>query len=822
MSLTLRAPMAGWAGPLAELPDAAFAEGMVGDGVAIDPLGTTLHAPCAGEIVGVHRARHAVTLRADNGAEILCHVGIETVALGGEGFTAHVAVGARVEAGAPLIGFDPDRLAEGARSLASPILLIDTDGFRVSARAGAGRIAVGDWLLDVEALEVGAGPIVHGDDGPALERAVTIPPGHGIHARPAAAIVACARGYAATVELATAKAAAPATSTVALMTLGLAAGDRATLRARGRDAAAALDRLATLIERELEEKDAPTPLSTLAPASTSRGVTAVPGIAVGTAVRLDAIRREPPAHGQGIEIETAALAAAIARVRAALDRQAGSHAPVQRDIAIAHLALLDDPRLHQAAAREIGEGAGAGAAWAAALAPDIAALRRLADPRLAARADDLVDLERQVIDATFGDQAPTMALPPDAILVAHDLLPSELMTLDAGPLAGIALAAGGPTSHVSIIAAARGLPMAVALGDTVLSVADGARVVLDADAATLVAADAAVEQAARERLAAEGDRRRAAHAAAAEPCRMADGTRIEIFANLGSLTEADAAMTAGAEGCGLLRTELLFLDRDAAPDEREQHALYAAIAARLEGRPLIIRTLDVGGDKPVRYLPIAPEENPALGLRGIRVGLAHPELLDTQLRAILRVLPPAQARILVPMVASLHELEAVRARAEAAARAIGRTEPFELGVMIETPAAATAADLLAPAADFFSIGTNDLSQYTLAMDRGNAAVAAEVDALHPAVLRLIGAAARAAGKHGRPVGVCGGLASDPAAAAILIGLGVGELSAVPGVIPELKARVRGLTRAGCEALAAAALDQPSAAAVRALIAEGRR
>jgi phosphocarrier protein FPr/phosphocarrier protein len=425
-----------------------------------------------------------------------------------------------------------------------------------------------------------------------------------------------------------------------------------------------------------------------------------------------------------------------------------------------------------------------------------------------------------VIAATLGggDHGDPL-LAPGTILVGEDLLPSELMAIDAGALAGIALAGGGPTSHVAIIAASRGIPMVVALGDAALAIETGTRVVLDADAGTVTVADTDTEQAALARVTADRQRREAARDAAAEPCRTADGERIEIFANLGSLDDAGAAMAAGAEGCGLLRTELLFLDRDLPPDEEEQRGLYQAIADRLDGRPLIIRTLDIGGDKPVPYLPIPAEENPALGLRGIRVGLKHPALLDEQLRAILRLAPSRQARILVPMVASLAELTAVRAHAEAAARAVGHAGPVSLGVMIETPAAAIAADLLAPAADFFAIGTNDLAQYTLARDRGNPAVAADVDALHPAVLRLIDAACRAAAAHGRPVGVCGGLASDTLAAAVLIGLGVGELSAVPAVIPELKAQVRRLTRARCTALAAEAMRQPSAGAVRRLIAK---
>lgn len=818
MTLTLVAPLQGWAGPLAELPDAAFAEGMVGDGLAIDPTGDTLHAPCAGVVTGVHRARHAVTLRADTGAEILCHIGIETVGLGGAGFAALVVDGERVAAGAPLIRFDLDTLAEGAKSLASPILVIDTEAYRITRRAEAGRVAVGDWLMEIEALGASAAVPPRATDGVTLTRRITLPAGHGIHARPAAAIVALARTFAAELEITTATASAPLTSAVALMTLGLGAGDDATLSARGVDAEAALDALARLIEHDLEAapQDASVPVQ-----PRPGGVTAVPGVAIGPIVRLGAPRLEPPATGQGVATETLALESALAAVRTTLDQRTLNGPPAQREIGRAHRALLDDARLHEAAAVAIASGVSAGAAWRAALAPDIAALRGVADARIAGRADDLLDLERQVIAATLGPADAAPPLPDDAILVAHDLLPSELMALDTTRLAGIALAAGGPTSHVAIIAAASGIPMVVALGAEALALESGTRAVLDADAGTLTTAKAVVETAARARIAAAATRRADAQASAGTACRMADGTRIEIFANLGALADADAAMSAGAEGCGLLRTELLFLDRDTPPDEAEQTALYAAIAARLDGRPLIIRTLDIGGDKPVPYLAIRPEENPALGLRGIRVGLAHPDLLDTQLRAILRV-PAGPCRILVPMVASLDELVHVRRRVAAAARAIGRTERIEIGVMIETPAAAITADLLATAADFFAIGTNDLAQYTLAMDRGNPVVAAQVDALHPAVLRMIAAAARAGAAHNRPVGVCGGLASDLAAVAILIGLGVTELSAVPGVIPELKALVRTLSRETCARIAEEALRQTSPAAVRALVAGARQ
>jgi phosphocarrier protein FPr/phosphocarrier protein len=302
---------------------------------------------------------------------------------------------------------------------------------------------------------------------------------------------------------------------------------------------------------------------------------------------------------------------------------------------------------------------------------------------------------------------------------------------------------------------------------------------------------------------------------------MADGTRIEIFANLGSVTDAAAAVAAGAEGCGLLRTEFLFLERETAPDEEEQRETYSRIAATLGDRPLIVRTLDIGGDKPVPYLPMGSEENPALGLRGVRLSLARPDLMRLQLRAILRGVPAGQCRIMLPMVADLGDYRPVRALLAEVQAELGIAEPVQLGVMIETPAAAMLAGQIAREADFLSIGTNDLTQYTLAADRGNAAVSQRIDAMHPAVLRLVREVGRGAKAAGRWAGMCGGLASDPLAAPILIGLGITELSATPAAIPGIKAVVRKLDMNACMSLAEKACDAVSPAEVRALAREAQ-
>ena len=287
---------------------------------------------------------------------------------------------------------------------------------------------------------------------------------------------------------------------------------------------------------------------------------------------------------------------------------------------------------------------------------------RLSDARLAERVDDLIDLERQVLLALTGTLDAAPDIPAGAILLADDLLPSQLMGLDAGQLAGLCTARGGPTSHVAILAAAMNLPAMVAVGAGVGAIPDGAALILDADAGRLdISPDAAALQAARSALEARVARRALARAGAHEDCRTADGTRIEVLANLASQAGADAAVAAGAEGCGLLRTEFLFMERDQPPGEDEQLACYQAIADALGARPLTIRTLDVGGDKPVGYLAIPAEDNPALGLRGVRTSLWRPDMLATQLRALLRVNAAAHLKIMVPMVASLAELMAVKA-----------------------------------------------------------------------------------------------------------------------------------------------------------------
>jgi phosphocarrier protein FPr/phosphocarrier protein len=825
--VTLTAPLAGWLCPLDEVPDEVFAGRIMGEGLAIEPLEGELRAPCDGTVIQLPASAHAVTIRCSNGAEILLHIGLETVALGGRGFVPHVTSGQAVRQGERLVSFDLDSVALEAKSLATPIVLTNCEAFEFVASGGPRRVAAGEPIASLRPL--GAAPATPSvASGEAIAVGMVMALEHGLHARPAARIATCAKHFAAGLKLRAHGREANARSPVSLMTLGLSQSDPFEILASGEDAQAAASGLADFIRNLSEEssppRPAPAPAKAMARMDAGQaigGVCAVPGLAMGPACHWRV--PDPPVaeEGAGIEAERGALAQGLAEVRSWLMRRMEGSGRTDRAIAEAHLALLDDEDLLAAARHWVAEGKSAGAAWRTAVRDVAERLRSTGNPLLDQRVDDLLDLERQVIlSLAGGAPAPALAIPEGAIVLAETLLPSDWMALDKARLAGLCIAGGGPTSHVAIMAAAAGVPSLVAAGRGISGIAEGATLLLDATAGRLIVdPDPALRDSASAAIGEARQRTEAEQAAATEPSVTLDGAHVHVLANLGFAAEAAAAVGAGAEGCGLLRTEFLFLDRDDPPPEDEQLSVYQAIADALGERPLIVRTLDVGGDKPLAYLPIPPEDNPALGLRGVRASLWKPHLLDEQLRAVLRVEPAGRCRIMVPMVASVAELRAVRARLDAAATATG-CPAAELGVMIETPAAALLVDQLAAEADFFSIGSNDLAQYVLAMDRGNPLVAAEADAFHPAVLRLIASAVRSAGEQDRPVGVCGGLASDPLGALLLIGLGVTELSVAPAMVPAIKARIRGLSLDRCRILAERALDLSSPQAVRALAAEG--
>ncbi|WP_370673632.1 phosphoenolpyruvate--protein phosphotransferase [Pleomorphomonas sp. PLEO] len=843
--LSLKAPIGGWLVSIADVPDPVFSGRILGDGFAIDPTDSILRAPFAGVVTSIHRAHHAVTLRAEDGAEVLMHIGLDTVALKGDGFTPHVAEGDRVNTGDPLISFDMDIISQLVRSMVVPVVLTNGERFTLTVPAVDHEIAAGDAVASIAAKGEATASSAGEAGGDATVVKVRVADPNGIHARPAGLIAEAAKTGAAEVIIRLGDRKASAASPVGLMLLGAVHNDELTIEAKGADGAEVANRIAALLggpEATMAAASAPalaaapevvaSPVANALPtadapelwgpgvAKTIEGNTASPGLAVGVSVRITSEDFEVSETGADVELEIKELRAALKTAAADISAKIAASKGQQAEILKAHLSFVEDPDLRDAAWTLIRDGKSAGYAWKTAIDRQVAALRKLGNPVLAERASDLEDVRRRVLAILLGVSGSATVLPDNAIIFAADLLPSQFADLDLTKVAGIVLAYAGPTAHVSILAASKGIPAVVAAGVGVVCVPDGQPVILDADQASVrinppegdLADIRATVIRRRERLAAN-------RAATQDDCYTADGKRIEVVANLGGPADVAVALEGGAEGCGLMRSEFLFLNRTTAPSEDEQYAQYQAIADGLKGRPLIIRTLDAGADKDVPYANLPKEENPALGLRGVRMSLWQPELLRTQIRALLRVKPYGQCKILLPMIATIADLRDVRKVIDEETKALGRTTPIEVGIMVEVPSAALISKTLAAEADFLSVGTNDLAQYTLAIDRVNPRLAKQLDPFHPAVLRLIQLAVEGAKAHGRWVGVCGSLSSFPLAAPVLIGLGVTELSATSGSIAEIKAMVRTLDMNKCKAVAEAALALESGEAVRRMLAQ---
>lgn len=845
VTVSLIAPLSGQLLPIETIPDPVFSQKMVGDGISIDPISQSLLAPCDGEIIQLHPAHHAVTVRAAGGLEVLMHIGLETVSLKGEGFSARVKVGDRVKTGDRLIDFDADYIALRAKSLLTQIVITNSDQVaRFLPRSGS-VIAGQDPILGLELATASSSVAAASagvsssqiSDQVAISEAIVVPNPTGLHARPAAVLANLAKKYKADIRLKRGDQTANVRSLVGLMSLEVANGDRVYLEARGEDASAAIAELAEAMRSGLGEvgsKPAAAPASVVQsdiaappprPRSTDPnlvlGVAASPGVAVGYLhpVRqqdIHVVEQAEDANTERRKLEQA-IAQAKLEIEALRAKVHGEGDPNKAAIFAAHQELLEDPELMDSTTQAIDhQGKSAAYAWKQAYTAQANQLANLKNELLAQRANDLRDVGGRVLRILTGVTTETTHYPENTILVAEDLTPSDMATLDRSRIVGFCTVAGGATSHVAILARSMDIPAMAGSEAQVLDLPQGTPAILDGSKGRLQLHPSPEEmEQVRQRLTRMKAKREQELLAKDQPALTIDGHRVEVVANIGSIEDAQKTVALGGEGVGLLRSEFVFMERDTAPNEDEQTQIYAAVAHTLGDRPLIIRTLDVGGDKPLPYLPMPHEENPFLGERGIRLGFDRPELLRTQLRAILRASQQGNVKVMFPMIARLEEFRMAKGMLLEESQKLG-IPPIDAGIMVEVPATATIADQFAAEVDFFSVGTNDLTQYTLAMDRGHPKLAPYADALHPAVLKLIGMAAQAANQRGKWCGVCGGVASDPQAVPILIGLGVKELSVSIPTIPSIKAQVRGLTLSDCQKLAAQAIQVGTAEEVRAL------
>jgi phosphocarrier protein FPr len=659
---------------------------------------------------------------------------------------------------------------------------------------------------------------------------------HGLHARPAAKFVQAAASHQADVtvrDLTNGKGPVSARSLNAIITLGAVENHQIRIDASGPEAAKALEALRALAAANFGEAPAgaSAPVEKPAVASAESVPGAIPvseGIAIGPIFRYEPPLPPIPSEPAGDPAaEWARLEKTLESTRLAIRERRrqlrGSISDEDAAIFEAHeLILQDADLLAQVRDRIEKDRQNAAAALHGAMSAIAEGFRALEDPYIQARAADVEDVLDQVLFALAGKAGPVVLPDTPVVLYAVELTPTETSQLDMKRVLGIVTAAGGPTSHSAILARALGIPAIAGAGTRLEHVPAGTTVAVDGfkgglwiDPPLELRAELATRREAW--LEQRGNLLLSSRA----PAVTRDGRGVEVAANIGDVAGARAAVENGADGVGLLRTEFLFLTRETAPTEEEQYAALRAIIETMGDRPVIVRTLDVGGDKELPYIHMPGEPNPFLGVRALRLSLTRPDLFLPQLRAILRAALGYACRIMFPMVADLAEVRQARdwvakAHAELAAEGKPHAWPVELGIMVEIPSVALLSPALAPEVDFFSIGTNDLTQYTLAAERGNPALAHLADGLHPAVLRLIGEVAQASHRAGKWTGICGELGGDPEATAILVGVGVDELSLNPPGIPRVKAAVRALTMPAAHALAEQALQCRTSAEVREL------
>jgi len=659
----------------------------------------------------------------------------------------------------------------------------------------------------------------------------------GLHARPAKVLVNLAKKFKSNISVQHKGKRANAKSMVSVLTLGAVHGSDITVQAEGVDEETAIAELEAAIRSGLGDLDGhaeakPIPVKTEAPAvlrqvaenlepGVIKGVGAAPGIAVGPVfhfqqVEFDLDNPEALSANGHMELSEAleyAKSQLVELHQQMTEKKLGNEAAIFE----AHKELLDDPELAEAVQARVTMGQTPLKAWKATIDEQAAAIAALNDPLLAARADDLRDVGKRVLRLMLGlSEKGGMPTTP-VVVVARELSPSDTASFNPELVLGFGIVEGGPTSHIAILARALGLPAIVGVHESMLALEEKTPVILNGNDGTLTVNPASdVLERAKQSQKRWLEYRRFAQEQASLPAISQDGVHVDVTANAGSIADAAEALHMGADGIGLLRTEFLFLERTTAPSEDEQFSVYNAIAETMRTLPVIVRTMDIGGDKPLAYIPMKPELNPFLGERGIRLCLNRPELFREQLRAILRAAPSGNLKIMFPMVSDIAELRQARAIIEVLRWELG-APAVQIGIMIEVPSAALMADIFAPEIDFFSIGTNDLTQYTLAMDRGNSALASKHDGLHPAVLRLIAHTIDSAHEHGKRADICGELGSDAAAIPILLGLGMDELSVSIPSVPTVKAQVRALKISELKSLARETLNCATAQEVRELV-----
>ena len=821
-TITLYSPIKGKFVDITQVPDDAFAQKMLGDGVAFTPEEDFICAPTDALVKTLHKCLHAIVLEKD-GFEILIHIGVDTVSLKGNGFKALVRDGDFVKQGQKLIEFNREFLAQNASS--NIVIMVIASPLEVTLK----KETLTEVNLQTKVLETTRQenteqkPVVQADQQ-VYEQELIISNASGLHARPAGEIATVAQSFKDTeIFLEKNYKKANAKSVVEILGLNLEYGNKVRIFASGKNAEFAALEIKNFILRELkdyitQEQAKQSPI-TFKPNQEIqiKGISISDGLAIGKAYILKEKQFKIEEKSQlPISQELVKFESSLRHVKSNLDkeRHAAYGQKDREEILLAHITILEDPFLIKETEQMIEKGYSAAFAFSSAIRRAIAVLEKAGSDILRARVADFVDLETRIISDLTGTDYGIPKFTEDTIVIAKELLSHHLTELNEH-VSGIVMAEGSSLSHIAIMLKTLGLPSIVGVGISALDIPPDSDVILDTKTGTVTINPVNIQEIKQKAQSLKIHRQENLRHAF-EPAQTKDGVKIIVSGNIGNIGQAKQSALQGGQGIGLVRTEFLFANSKKEPTEQEQYEIYQRIVDLQNGNPVIIRTLDVGADKPIPFIPQIKEDNPILGRRGIRTSFSNVEMLKAQLRAIMRVKPYGIAKIMIPMVTFIEEITTVARFVKEEQEKLG-IDKVSLGMMIEVPAAALMAKEFAKYVDFFSIGTNDLTQYTLALDRSHPTLNFLSDSLNPSILRMINITTEGAAAYNRPVGVCGAVASDPAGAVLLIGLGVRALSVVPSAIADIKALIRNLDVKKCEEVAKKALLCESAAEVRFLV-----
>lgn len=821
-NLTLYGPIAGKLLDLSKIPDEAFAQKMLGDGIAVKPQENFIYAPTDAVIKNLHKCLHAIVLEKD-GFEIMIHIGIDSVSLKGQRFKTFVQEGDKVIRGQKLIEFDRDFLTQYAKDNTIVMIIVSPPNVKLK-KENLSKVDLQTKVFEVFSEQNDKTNTILNDDSAVLTEEFLVSNGTGLHARPAGEVAKLAQNFKNTdIFIIKNGNRSNAKSVVEILRLSIDYGDRIQISSCGEKASEASAEIKKFIQTKLRDnmidknnKRITNEFNTSGEIKI-KGVGIFDGLSMGKSYLIKDIQFKLEEKSTlSPEEELSKFLTALNNVKSALDKE--RHAiygqKEREEILLAHITILEDPFLIQETRQAISKGYSAAFAFSSAVERAIEVLKNTGNEILRSRIADFIDLESRILTNLTGTDYGLPNFQEDTILIARELLSHHLKDINSH-VTGIIMAEGSTLSHVSIMIKNLGIPTIIGASPVVMEIPDGKDIILDSKSGVITVNPSNITEI-KQKVQSMKINREKNLLHAFEAAKTIDGTEIIINGNVGTLDQAKQSAQQGGQGIGLVRTEFLFANAKEPPTEREQYKIYQEMADSQNGNPIIIRTLDVGADKHIPFISQIREDNPILGRRGVRTSFANINLFKTQLRAIMQVKPYGIAKIMIPMVTFLEEIKTVKRFVKEEQKKLG-IDKVSLGMMMEVPAAAIMAKEFAKEVDFFSIGTNDLTQYTLALDRSHPTLNFLSDSLNPSVLHMINSIIEGAESQNIPVGVCGAVASEPAGAILLIGLGIRSLSVVPNMIADIKALIRQLDIKKCEKVAQKALKCTNVEEVRSLI-----